>query len=97
MVYRVLFFCYSMISNPWTKFEVPSPQNQFQPSHPRHGFLKVNLGGLNFANVPTLRSVVYYSMGEDESIDGVFNFGQLFNAGGSAELNELKGIKVELV
>ena len=52
---------------------------------------------MNFANVPTLKSIIYYSMDEDEEVEGVFNFQALYNAGGSTQLNLLKEIKVEWV
>jgi len=52
-------------------------------------------GALNFSNVPTLKSVIYYSMDDDESIDGVFNFEDLYNAGGSTQLETLKNVKID--
>jgi len=50
-------------------------------------------GALNFENVPSLRSVTYYN--SDEVFGGVYNFDELMNAGGSNELNIIKGLKVD--
>ena len=50
-------------------------------------------GALNFENVPSLKSVTYYNT--DEEFGGVFNFDELLSAGGSNELNVIKGLKVE--
>ena len=59
------------------------------------GLENATKGDLNFANVPTLKSIVYYSMEEDENIGGVFNFQGLYNAAGSSQYNMLKDIKIE--
>ena len=50
-------------------------------------------GQLNFENVPSLRSVTYYN--SDEDFGGVFKFDELLEAGGSNELNIIKGLKIE--
>ena len=50
-------------------------------------------GQLNFDNVPSLRSVTYYN--SDEDFGGVFKFDELLEAGGSNELNIIKGLKIE--
>ena len=59
------------------------------------GLENATKGDLNFANVPTLKSIVYYSMEEDEDIGGVFNFQGLYNAAGSSEFSMLKDVKIE--
>ena len=57
------------------------------------GLNESKTGSLNFSNIPTLKSVTYYNT--DDNYNGVYNFDELINAGGSNESNIIKNLKIE--